>query len=466
GLGYYYMRNLLRYNQPAGQALFSAKSSGGTLWGGPSWMNKMDFNLLGDPQLNYWGSNQPNAPTNPSPSDGAFIGTTSVTLSVDVSDPDGGTLNVAFYNATDDSLIDVDTGVTSGGTASVTWSGLSLSQAYSWYVIVGDDQITRQSSTWSFTVITDTVDPTWDETPTNQMVEYNALFRYDINASDNTGVDYYTIDDTTNFNIDTDGIITNATKLDLGDYWVEVWACDQFTNNCSATFKITVQDTTAPTWLQSPTNQTLEYPGDFSYDTTASDSHSIAYYWINDTANFNIDADGLITNATKLDLGDYWVEIRAYDESNNYCSATFRITIQDTKNPTWDEILTHQTVDYGVPFVYNVKASDICGIDHYWINDTTLFSISNAGVITNATKLDVGVYWLEVRACDPSDNYCSAKLKITVQETTPEPSTSSTSSSGTVNLTIPTPFGLMPVLSAVFIIALVYYRRKPRKKLI
>ena len=36
--------------------------------------------------------------------------------------------------------------------------------------------------------------------------------------------------------------------------------------------------------------------------------------------------------------------------------------------------------------------------------------------------LNVGVYWLEVRAYDPYDNYCTATFKIIVQA--PEESTS------------------------------------------
>ncbi|MFX1534044.1 MAG: C25 family cysteine peptidase [Promethearchaeota archaeon] len=375
GLGYYYMRNLLQYNQPAGMALFSAKSSGGVGWGDASWMNKMDFNLFGDPQLNYWGSNQPNAPTNPSPSNDTSVGTSSVTLNVDVSDPDGDTLAVTFYNATDDSIIDVVTGISSGGTASVTWSSLVNLQTYSWYVIVADGQVTRQSSTWSFDV--DTIAPTWDVTPTSKTVEFPMSFIYDVDASDNIAIDHY---------------------------------------------------------------------------------------WINDSTYFIIDSSGIITNKTKLDLGNYWIEVRAYDPANNYCTATIKVSIQDSTTPTWDQTLIDQSVDYGMPFVYDVNASDICGIDYYWINDTTLFSINNAGVITNATKLNVGVYWLEVRAYDPSLNYCSMKSKIIVQEITYEPNTSSTITSGTVTATI-TPLGLLSVLSAAFIITLIYYRRRTRKRL-
>jgi hypothetical protein len=153
GIGYYYFDNLLKDNMTSGTALYTAKASGGNGLYSGSWMNKMDFNIYGDPQIDYWGSNQPNAPSNPSPADGATGIDTNPTLSVEVSDPDGGTINVAFYDASDNSLIGIDLDVLDGQVASVPWAGLSTDTTYSWYVIVGDGQVIRQSSTWSFTTI-------------------------------------------------------------------------------------------------------------------------------------------------------------------------------------------------------------------------------------------------------------------------------------------------------------------------
>ncbi|MFO7990990.1 MAG: PQQ-binding-like beta-propeller repeat protein [Thermoplasmata archaeon] len=61
-LGYYYLDNLLELNLPAGKALFDSKSSGENGWAGQSWMNKMDFNLYGDPQMNYWSDGLDDTP--------------------------------------------------------------------------------------------------------------------------------------------------------------------------------------------------------------------------------------------------------------------------------------------------------------------------------------------------------------------------------------------------------------------
>lgn len=93
----------------------------------------------------------PNQPSNPSPSDLATGVSTSPTLSVTVTDSDGDSMNVTFYNASDDSIIGTDTLVSNGSTASIVWSGLSEGLNYSWYAIANDSMFeSAQSSTWTF----------------------------------------------------------------------------------------------------------------------------------------------------------------------------------------------------------------------------------------------------------------------------------------------------------------------------
>ena len=87
---------------------------------------------------------------------------------------------------------------------------------------------------------------------------------------------------------------------------------------------------------------------------------------------------------------------------------------EDNDTPIWDQTPTDQIIEYGEYFSYDVNASDIFGIDHYWINDTSNFYINTEGLIRNITILNVGEYWLEIRAYDPSDNFISAEIKITV----------------------------------------------------
>ena len=92
----------------------------------------------------------PSKPVNPSPIDGAVDVSITTSLSVDVYDPDGDSMNVYFYwdNGT---MIGVDTNVPSGGTASIGPLSLSYDTQYYWYAIANDTQFENQSSTWSFT---------------------------------------------------------------------------------------------------------------------------------------------------------------------------------------------------------------------------------------------------------------------------------------------------------------------------
>jgi len=84
-------------------------------------------------------------------------------------------------------------------------------------------------------------------------------------------------------------------------------------------------DNISPNWILTPTNQYNRYGFSFSYDVDAFDANGIDYYWVNDSTNFNINSNGLITNNFLLNLGLKWLEVRAYDPSNNYCTATIKV---------------------------------------------------------------------------------------------------------------------------------------------
>ena len=78
---------------------------------------------------------------------------------MDVSDDDGDTLTVTFYNATDNSILGSDTVTGGSGTASVTWSGVTNEMVCRWYVIADDGVSATQSPTWTFTTIDPSTPP-------------------------------------------------------------------------------------------------------------------------------------------------------------------------------------------------------------------------------------------------------------------------------------------------------------------
>jgi hypothetical protein len=91
----------------------------------------------------------PDEPTNPSPSDNELGIDLNPVLSVDVTDPDGDPMDVTFYDEFNN-VIGTDTSVASGGTASVTWLGLTQATYYSWYAEASDGGDSTLSQTWTF----------------------------------------------------------------------------------------------------------------------------------------------------------------------------------------------------------------------------------------------------------------------------------------------------------------------------
>jgi hypothetical protein len=76
-----------------------------------------------------------------------------VPLQVKVTDPDGNSMRVMFYNASDNKLIGIVENVASGNGAIVTWSGLTRGTTYSWYCRVDDSILQTISPRWSFTTL-------------------------------------------------------------------------------------------------------------------------------------------------------------------------------------------------------------------------------------------------------------------------------------------------------------------------
>jgi len=170
-----------------------------------------------------------------------------------------------------------------------------------------------------------------------------------------------------------------------------------------------------PTFDQLPINQIIEYGLNFTYDINASHEIGIDYFWINDTSHFSTNNDGIISNNSKLKVNEYCLEVRAYNFHGKYCSSNFKVIVEDTTAPTWLNTFYDHTIKAGETFRFEVKASDLSDIDHYWINATSKFNINNDGLIRSITYLGEGIYWIEIRAYDPYDNYCTAKIKITVE---------------------------------------------------
>ncbi len=164
--------------------------SGGQLWRyDGSWQAEstqdLAFYVMGDVNDAPVGSN-------PFPSDGASSIPLSTTLSVTVADDESQSVTATFKNYAGGETIGTDTESDGNGQVSTTWSGLSYSNNYKWYVELADPYTTTRypsSGYFDFTTISDpapivtanSVSPTNGDTSTS----FSFSARYTDNADPN-----------------------------------------------------------------------------------------------------------------------------------------------------------------------------------------------------------------------------------------------------------------------------------------
>jgi hypothetical protein len=95
------------------------------------------------------------------------------------------------------------------------------------------------------------------------------------------------------------------------------------------------------------------------------------------------------------------------------------ITVYDTVifdkvAPKWVGSIADQTCVAGTPFVYDLDATDDAGLDAWWVNDTSRFTIDGSGTVTNIINLEVGDYGIGVSVNDTFGNVATAAFKLTV----------------------------------------------------
>lgn len=169
-----------------------------------------------------------------------------------------------------------------------------------------------------------------------------------------------------------------------------------------------------PNWVITPSNQINEFGTNFSYDLDATHAGPIIWALIS-SPSFTIDSNGRITNSTVLLVNTYPVIVQALNIYGVAAMDSFIVTVRDSTPPSWTVIPVDQTLSYGVELNYQLIATDLSGIDQWFINDTTHFSISSTGRLTNATTVLPDTYGINVTAVDPYNNQLSATFSITVQ---------------------------------------------------
>ncbi len=174
-----------------------------------------------------------------------------------------------------------------------------------------------------------------------------------------------------------------------------------------------------PYWLEDPDDQIQEFGSEFRYDLNATASQGLDTWWVNDTSHFTIDSQGVITETSSLPVGDHGLAVWVNDTLGNILNGNFTVTVEDTTEPTWSATLATQNIELGQSFRYDANATDLSGLDTWWLNDTAHFDISNQGVITNVVPLAVGRYGLWLTVNDTADNVLQGIFSVIVSDSTP-----------------------------------------------
>ncbi|MHA1907802.1 MAG: right-handed parallel beta-helix repeat-containing protein [Candidatus Thorarchaeota archaeon] len=197
-----------------------------------------------------------------------------------------------------------------------------------------------------------------------------------------------------------------------GIYPVPLYGVDNYPRSISDTTAPTINSengfsyelgTTAPTLEWTPDDR---YPG--WYDILVNGTLVKNGTWF---------AQSILYTPALSSAGVFNMTVVARDAAGNTVKDTVIVTVTDSGPPEWVVLPEDQYFEYNTTFSYTVYATDLDRIASYSINDTAHFSISETGVITNITYLDLGVYAVQVFAYDPSGNSINATFCIHVIDT-------------------------------------------------
>ena len=170
-------------------------------------------------------------------------------------------------------------------------------------------------------------------------------------------------------------------------------------------------------WVTTPVDQYVEYNNGFylDLDTTAPEPMVM---WINDTVQFSIDSSWVITNITPIDIGIYGLRVTGRNMYGHHLVAEFDVIVQDTTAPEWVSVPTDiMVIDMTESFSFDLEATDLSGIHHYWITSNANLTVDGDGLIGEdelVSDLSRGNYSVEVRAYDPYDNYASKVFTLSL----------------------------------------------------
>jgi len=407
-----------------------------------------------------WPTCPPYKPTNPNPENNATDIELNPMLNVYVSDPNNDTMNVSFYDASDDSLIDTVTNIESDTMVSVVWPSLDYGVTYEWYAVAEDYEGPAQSDTWRFTTNHPSPPSGGSNSGGGSSDGGNSGGSPPSNNPPTAiaGGPYYgNISEPTIFNgsnsLDPDGIIvsfywdfgdgTNITETnttithqytDIGTYTVTLTvtdddgAVDTNTTTVTITSFLEINNISATPNPQNPD----EYVNITCILTSTSEITDVVLnitHPDNSTSNVTmtrIDGPNLYYyNSTYSDMGDYTFFISASDTNNTAISNIYHFSIVDIQLP---EILdnTPETAYKNETFTFNATVTDNIQVSGVWVEywyeteNHTNISMNNIDedswnkTITIPSNFDILHYIIHAK--DTSNNWNHTEIKSIILE--------------------------------------------------
>jgi hypothetical protein len=182
-------------------------------------------------------------------------------------------------------------------------------------------------------------------------------------------------------------------------------ATDAAGNTGSASFTVTVQDTTAPVLQNVPASFTVEATGPGGATAT----------YVDPTAVDLVDASPTVVcvpaSGSTVPLGPTTVTCTATDDAGNAASETFTVTVVDTTPPTLtlpDPMVAEATGPTGAAVNYAATATDLLdGV------------IAPTCAPASGSTFPLGATTVDCSATDAAGNTATGSFSVTVQDTTP-----------------------------------------------
>jgi len=313
----------------------------------------------------------------------------------------------------------------------------------------------NQTSTWSVTLTADdAVAPTFTSI-SNQTTASNESLGYDINATDNIAVDCFGVNDSTNFQINCSGYLSNATDLVVGLYNLNITVNDSAGNMAWNKMWVNVTpviptDTTAPvvrfggtTTSAGSCSQTFIRARVVAADKNLKRVTSKLYQG-STLLNTSNSASSFTATYLGLSDGSYTLIASAVDTSGNYGHVTRLITL-DTTAPGLNLVLPVNGVNTSSAsynFTFNAIDESVTSctlytdapnyFDYAAIN-TNASITSGANTTLNASNLDNRTHAWFVNCTDAAGNSNQTNTRnITVDQVAPSVTISTPSENDTI----------------------------------